>query len=175
MKRSWVTVVAAIVCTLAFFACRTAGPQPEPHAGAAVPPPGLPALTSTTPPKDLGMVERYGWQTVEQMREAYVAADAAAFLTKVSRGFYRGYGNLESSLQHLFAVAARIDLAIAIQEVATEEDKVSVRVKWNRSWAMKDGSVAPLAGESVLIFLRTDGTLRLIDYRKDPLFGLEGI
>lgn len=169
---------AIVFATLFVFACgagQTSRPQPGLGAGGVAPTPALPALAPSEPPARLGMVERYGWQTVEQMRDAYIAGDAEVFLAKVSRGFYRGYANLEASLQRTFASAAKVDLAIAIQEIVAEEDRLSVRVKWNRTLTLKSGVMERLAGESVLIFQRTEETLRLIDYRKDPIFGIAGI
>jgi hypothetical protein len=120
------------------------------------------------------MVERFGWQTVEQMRDAFEALDAPAFLAKVSRGFYRGYANLEGALGKTFAGRPRIELAIAIREVTAGDDKVNVLVRWNRTTTPQEGPVQAVSGETQLIFLKTEGALRLIDFRKDSLFGLAG-
>lgn len=181
MKRTWFAITSALVFALALNACQTVSypvavpvskppsPKPSPQLSR------LPPLAPTTPPANMGAVERFGWQTVEQMRDSFVRGEASSFLAKVSRGFYRGYPAIETSLENTFAKAATIDLAIAIQEVIAEEDKVSVRIKWNRSLELRGGTMEYLAGESVLLFLKADNTLRLIDYRKDPIFGLEGL
>ena len=134
-----------------------------------------PRLQRTDPPADLGAVERYAWQAVIQLGEAYAAGDIDGFLGRVSRGFYRGYPALESALRaHLEGTTAR-SVVVAVDGVTTEGDRVSVSARWERSLARRDGAAQLLSGTTVFLFLRSDTSLRLLDYRGDPPFGIEGI
>lgn len=173
MRGSTAAVLIAILLALGGAACQTPRSAGE-SSTAVAPPTALPPITPTKPPASIGMVERFGWQTVEQMRDAFVAGDAPAFLSKVSRGFYRGYANLETALGKTFAGRPQVELVIAIREVTADEDKVNALVRWNRTITPREGPAQLLSGETQLVFLKTEGALRLIDYRKGSLFGLSG-
>jgi hypothetical protein len=135
----------------------------------------LPKLSPTVPPADLAPAQRFAWQQVVQLGSAFAAGDAEAFLARVSRGFYRGYSTLESSLKQLFADASNSTAVVAVREVAEDEGKLSVRAEWTRSVTCRDGSVDARQGETVFLFLKSDQSLRLIDYRGAPPFAIEGI
>lgn len=137
--------------------------------------PQVPRLVPTQPPSDLGAVERFAWQQVVQLGEAFAAGDADAFLARVSRGFYRGYGVLENSLKALLANSSARAAVVAIRLVAEEEGRVNVRAEWTRSVTLPDGSVDARHGETVFLFLKSDTSLRLLDYRGDAPFGIAGI
>ena len=144
---------------------------------AATAPQGQPAprLQRTDPPADLGAVERYAWQAVIQLGEAYETGDVNGFLGRVSRGFYRGYPALESVLRaHLEGNTAR-RVVVAVDGVATEGERVSVAARWERGSTRADGTTQLLAGTTAFLFLRSDTSLRLLDFRGDPPFGIEGI
>ena len=152
----------------------------QPVAGVAVTPretvkPQVPRLAPTQPPSDLGAVERFAWQQVVQLAESFAAGDVPGFLARVSRGFYRGYSTLESSLEALLAKSSARTAVVAIRMVAEEEGRVSVRAEWTRSVTMPDGSVDARHGETVFLFLRSDTSLRLLDYRGDAPFAIAGI
>jgi hypothetical protein len=119
-------------------------------------------------------VHRFAWQQVMHLGDAFAAGDADAFLVKVSRGFYRGYTTLETSLRQLLGGASARSAVVAVREVAEEEGRVSVRAEWTRSVTGRDG-VDARHGETVFLFLKSDTSLRLIDYRGDAPFGIDGI
>jgi hypothetical protein len=137
--------------------------------------PQVPQLVPTQPPADLGSVERFAWQQVVQLGEAFSAGDIEGFLARVSRGFYRGYGKLESSLKALLENSRARSAVVAIRLVTEEEGRVSVRTEWTRSVTLPDGRVDARRGETVFLFLRSDTSLRLIDYRGDAPFAIDGI
>ncbi len=152
----------------------------QPRSGAAVPPsaeskPQAPKLAPTVPPADLGTVERFAWQQVVQLGDAFAAGDAEGFLAKVSRGFYRSYTTLETSLKALIADSTSSGAVVAVRAVTEEEGRVSVRAEWARSVTRRDGSVDARRGETVFLFLKSDTSLRLLDYRGDPPFAIDGI
>jgi hypothetical protein len=178
----------SLFCVLRVFALPAAAAlllggcagAPQPRAGALPPTPAaakpqVPLLAPTQPPSDLGSVERFAWQQVVHLGEAFAAGDVEGFLSRVSRGFYRGYGKLESSLTTLLANSRARDAVVAIRLVTEEEGRVSVRTEWTRSVTLPDGGVDARRGETVFLFLRSDTSLRLIDYRGDPPFAIEGI
>ena len=132
-------------------------------------------LVPTQPPPDLGSVERFAWQQVVQLGEAFAAGDVEGFLARVSRGFYRSYGTLESSLKDLLANSRARSAVVAIRQVTEEEGRVSVRAEWTRSVTFPDGSVDARRGETVFLFLKSDTSLRLLDYRGDAPFAIDGI
>ena len=173
MKRRPARALVLATAAASLLAC-AAPPAPGPVATA---PQGQPAprLQRTDPPADLGAVERYAWQAVIQLGEAYAAGDGDGFLGRVSRGFYRGYPALESALRaHLEGTTAR-SAVVAVDGVTTEGERVSVSARWERSLARRDGAAQLLSGTTVFLFLRSDTSLRLLDYRGDPPFGIEGI
>jgi hypothetical protein len=166
------TAAAAVL----FGACAGAT---RPGAGASASPPAaktqVPQLVPTQPPPDLGSVERFAWQQVVQLGEAFAAGDAEGFLARVSRGFYRGYGTLESSLRDLLANSRDRSAVVAVRQVTEEEGRISVRTEWTRSVTFPGGSVDARRGETVFLFLRSDTSLRLLDYRGDAPFAIDGI
>jgi hypothetical protein len=132
-------------------------------------------LRQEPPPADLGAVERYAWQTVIQLAEAYESGDVDGFLARVSRGFYRGYPALESALRALVGETTRRSAVVAVREVALDGDRVSVRAQWERTIVRRDGVPQLLEGQTTFYFLRSDTSLRLLDFRGDVPFGIEGI
>jgi len=153
---------------------------PRPGSGQSMSPaaavkPQVPQLVSTQPPAEMAAVERFAWQQVVQLGEAFAAGDVAGFLAKVSRGFYRGYGVLENELTTLLANSRARAAVVAIRMVAQEEGRVSVRAEWTRSVTLPDGSVDTRHGETVFFFLKSDTSLRLLDYRGDAPFAINGI
>lgn len=164
-------LLAAAAASL--LAC--AAPSAPGPAATAPPGPQGPRLQRTDPPADLGAVERYAWQAVIQLGEAYAAGDSDGFLGRVSRGFYRGYPALESALRaHLAGTTAR-SAVVAVDGVTTEGERVSVAARWERGITRADGTSQLLAGTTAFLFLRSDTSLRLLDFRGDAPFGIEGI
>lgn len=163
-------ILAAAAASL--LAC-AAPSAPGPAATAPQGQPG-PRLQRTDPPADLGPVERYAWQAVIQLGEAYAAGDIDGFLSRVSRGFYRGYPALESALRvHLEGTTAR-SVVVAVDGVTTEGERISVAARWERG-STRAGTSQVLAGTTVFLFLRSDTSLRLLDFRGAAPFGIEGI
>lgn len=131
-------------------------------------------LVPTEPPGDLGVVERFAWQRVVELGEAFTAGDAEGFLGKVSRGYYRGYATLEGSLRALFGDSTARAAVVAVRSVASDDGRVSVRARWTSSVTRRDGRVEAGAGETEFLFLRSDTSLRLLDYRGDAPFAIDG-
>lgn len=168
------------VPTAAVLLLSACGGATRPGAGSAPAPPAavkpqVPQLVPTQPPADLGSVERYAWQQVVLLGDSLAAGDIPGFLARVSSGFYRGYGKLESSLEALLANSRARTVVVAIRLVTEEEGRISVRAEWTRSVTLPDGSVDARRGETVFLFLRSGTSLRLIDYRGDAPFALDGI
>jgi hypothetical protein len=132
-------------------------------------------LRQEPPPADLGVVERYAWQTVIQLAEAYGSGDVDGFLARVSRGFYRGYPALESALRALVGETTSRSAVVAVREVALDGDRVSVRAQWERTIVWRNGVPQIREGQTTFYFLRSDTSLRLLDFRGDVPFGIEGI
>jgi hypothetical protein len=120
-------------------------------------------------------VQRFAWQQVTLLGEAFAAGDVEGFLSRVSRGFYRNYSALESSLRELLTNAKSRNAVVAIRLVTEEEGRVSVRAEWTRTVTLPDGGVDARHGETVFLFLKSDTSLRLLDYRGDAPFGIPGI
>lgn len=152
------------------------GPGPAARAPGAEAPAAVPAeirLQRTNPPADLGAVERYAWLAVIQLGEAWETGDVEGFLGRVSRGFYRGYPALESALRTLADGTTARRAVAAVREVATDGERVSVRAQWEFSLVQRDGARRQGSGETVFLFLRSDTSLRLLDYRGDGPFGIQ--
>jgi hypothetical protein len=135
----------------------------------------LPILTPTVPPSDLDPIKRFAWQQVVQLGDAFAAGDVEGFLARVSRGFYRGYGLLEASLKKLLADSSARGAVVAVRQVTEDTGRVSVRAEWTRSVTRRDGSVEARHGETEFLFLKSDTSLRLLDYRGDAPFAIAGI
>lgn len=169
----------AAVAALALSACaapRAATPAaPAPAVAAVAARPALPRITPTAPPAGLGTVERFAWLSVGQMADALAVGDAQGFLGRVSRGFYKGYPALESAVLEILATTESRTVVAAVDGVEVEGERVSVRARWTRSFELKDGTRDERAGETVFLFLKSDMTLRLLDYKGDPPFGVAGI
>ncbi len=153
--------------------------QPASETSKAPPPAAakqpIPRLVPSDQPANLGDIERFAWQQVSQLGASFAAGDVAGFLAKVSPGFYRGYGTLETSLKALMAKTSDRAAVVAIRLVTEEEGKVSVSAEWTRSVRYPDGSVDARHGETVFLFHKGDKTLRLLDYRGDAPFAIDGI
>jgi hypothetical protein len=137
--------------------------------------PQIPVLVPTTPPPDLGSVERFAWQQVVLLGDSFADGDIDGFLSRVSRGFYRNFSTLESSLRELLGSARARTAVVAVRQVLEEDGKVSVKAEWTRSVTAADGSVEARFGTTVFLFLKSDTSLRLLDYRGDPPFAISGI
>jgi hypothetical protein len=120
-------------------------------------------------------VERFAWQRVTEYATAFTAGDTAGFMDRVSRGFYRGYTTLEKSLKQLVDDSTERTAVIAVRKISSEDGRVSVRAQWTRSVRRRDGTVQAGAGETEFLFLKSDTSLRLLDFRGDPPFGIAGI
>lgn len=165
------------VAALLLVACAGA-PQPEPRASASSPEPAqqqVPKLVPTVQPANLDAVKRFAWQQVVQLGESVAAGDAEGFLARVSRGFYRNYSVLEGALKTFLANTSARSVVVAISMVAEEEGRVSVTAKWTRTSTEPGGGEDARYGETVFLFLKSDTSLRLLDYRGDAPFALEGI
>lgn len=137
--------------------------------------PQIPRLKPTVQPADLGVMERDAWQMVVELGEAFNTGDATAFLSKVSRGFYRGYGTLENSLRALLDDARTSGAVVAVRSAVQDEGRVSVTAEWTCSVTRRDGTIGSWHGETSFLFLNSGNTLRLLDYRGDAPFAIEGI
>jgi hypothetical protein len=135
----------------------------------------LPELKPTVPPSDLEPIQRFAWQQVVQLGDAFAAGDVEGFLARVSRGFYRGYSLLEVSLRKLLDDSSARSAVVAVRQISEEAGRVSVRAEWTRSVTRRDGSVEARYGETEFLFLKSDTSLRLLDYRGAAPFALEGI
>lgn len=169
----------AFPATAVFLLVACAG-APHPGSGASTPSPEVerrqvPKLVPTQPPSDLGTIKRFAWQQVVELGEAFASGDAEGFLAKVSRGFYRSYSVLESSLKSLLANSSAHAAVVAISLVEEEEGRVSVTAEWTRHVTLPDGRVDARHGETVFLFLKSDTSLRLLDYRGDAPFAIDGI
>jgi hypothetical protein len=151
------------------------GPGPAAAQPSATAQATLPALKPTVPPADLDPTQRFAWQQVVQLGDAFAAGDAEGFLARVSRGFYRGYSTLEASLKALLADSTDRGAVVAVQRVAEDSGRVSVRAEWTRSLTRRDGSFEARRGETEFLFLKSDTSLRLLDYRGDAPFAIPGL
>lgn len=172
-------IVALAAAASGILACAApVKPPPAPAPTAAAPAaPAAPVFTlrRTDPPGDLGAVERYAWLAVIQLGDAFASGDVDGFLARVSRGFYRGYPALESALRTLVADTTNRSVVVAVGAVALDGDRVSVRARWERILTRGDGVPQMLAGETTFHFLKSDTSLRLLDFQGDVPFGIEGI
>ena len=103
--------VPAATAAMLLGACAGA---PQTDSGAPRPVPAavrseVPRLAPTQPPSDLGAIERFAWQQVVQLGEAFAAGDVDGFLARVSRGFYRSYSFIESSLHLCLFTASFVE------------------------------------------------------------------
>lgn len=170
------TAAALLLAACAAAPPTAPGPSAAAPAAASKPPAqALPRLTPTEPPAGLGTVERFAWTQVVHLGDAFTAGDVPAFLSRVSRGFYRGYSALEVSLTSLMAASSARTAVVAVRKVSEEEGRVSVRADWTRSVTLRDGSVEERRGQTDFLFLKSDTSLRLLDYRGDPPFAIDGI
>jgi hypothetical protein len=174
LRRSGV-VLASIAVAALLVACAAPGaapPSPPPAAAAA---PVVSKLKQEDPPANLGAVERYAWQAAVQLGQDYEKGDIDGFLSRVSRGFYRGYPALESALRRLVNNTTSRSAVVAVRGVTLEGDRVSVRAQWERRIVRLDGVPDFRAGETVFHFLKSETSLRLLDFRGDVPFAIEGI
>ena len=92
----------------------------------------------------------------------------------VSDGFYRGRARIQQSLTDTLAVRRPDEIDVVIQGIEIEEIKISASVTWTSVFSGRSGEENwRVSGETLLIFQRGDG-ISLVDFRKDPLFGIEG-
>lgn len=160
MRRCRFYLIFFILSTVLLIACQALREVKEP------------SLEQSQRP--LSLTERFVQQNIYKMRDLFVAGDVSGFMRNVSNGFYRGYVKLERGLRETLRKASQISLQVTLDDVQMEDEKVIVRIRWNRSLFNKEtGRMEETSGESVLIFLKAE-TIRLIDYRKDPPFGIEG-
>ena len=160
MRRKW----PALLCLLGMVSlapsCETARPTVEKPS------------TATAYPSSLE--EQFVHQTVFDLRDRYLAADVEGFMRLVSDGFYRGRARIQQSLTDTLAVRRPDEIDVVIQGIEIEEIKISASVTWTSVFSGRTGEeTRRISGETLLIFQRGDG-ISLVDFRKDPLFGIEG-
>ena len=183
-RRVFHGVAAAAALALGVVAC--AGPGQDRGSGAgsgaaivaaapAAARGGPPSLTPSPRPASIGVVERFAWQTVEQLGEALATGDTMGFLGKVSNGFYKGFARLDASLTDLVARSSKRAVVVAVRDVTVDGERVSVRAEWTTDFAMGSGERLVGSGETTFLFLKNEMALRLLDYRGDAPFGIPGI
>ena len=151
-----------ILCTLAAIlltGCASAPPAPE--EGPVSAPPASP--TGGT------LEEQFVRQTVFSLRDSFVKRDTASFMRHVSDGFYLGRRRLQKGLDEEFASPGELSLTVEVREVSVNDPRVTAVVRWERG---VDG-VSAGSGTTELIFHRDD-TVSLVNFRRDPLFGIAG-
>ena len=135
-----------------------------------VPAPGAGEATQQALPTDL--TERFIHQTIYDLRDSYGAGDVQGFMRLVSEGFYGGRRRLEDGLEKALAVTGDIFFDVVVKSVEVEESKVSALVAWSGTYETAPSAEGTtIGGETLLVFLRDDG-LALVDFRRDPLFGI---
>jgi hypothetical protein len=174
-RSALVAALATAVSGMLGCAAPVKAPTVPPASAAPAAAPVASTLRQTDPPAGLGSVERYAWLTVIQFGEAFAAGDVDGFLSRVSRGFYRGYPALEQGLRALFAASTSRSAIVAVSGVTVEGDRVGVRARWERTLTRGDGAPEMLAGETEFVFFKSESSLRLLDFRGDAPFGIEGI
>jgi hypothetical protein len=130
-------------------------------------------VVPTQPPADLDPIQRFAWQQVVQLGEAFTAGDIDGFLARVSRGFYRGYSQFEDALRKLLEDSSARSAVVAVRQISEDSGRVSVRAEWTRSVTRRDGNVEERYGETEFLFLKSDTSLRLLDYRGAAPFAIE--
>ncbi len=171
---------ASAAVALALASCAAPGREAVPAAPASAAA-GTPAalarqrLAPVARPADLGVVERFAWQTVEQLAAALEDGDSFGFLGKVSNGFYKGYARLDTEVNALIARTVSRSVVVAVRDVAVDGDRVSVRAQWAADYIAAGGGLERHDGTTTFLFLKSDTALRLLDYRGDPPFGIPGI
>lgn len=166
-------LAVALVAASQLGAC--AGVLPPGEAAPAAVRSSLPRLVPTSPPEQLGTVERFAWQLVVALGDALASGDVDGFLGKVSPGFYRGYANLDLSVRTLIADSSSRTVVVAVRDVSIEEERVLVNAQWTGSFTHPDGSVTAKFGETTFVLLKNEKSLRLLDYHGAPPFAIEGI
>ena len=125
------------------------------------------------PAPPVSLEERFVHQTIYELRDRYLSADVSGFMRLVSEGFYKGRSRLERSLEESLAAGrpARVDLVIAGVEM--EDTRIAADLTWDAIFpAEAGGEGRSVAGKTLLIFHRGEA-LSLVDFRGDPLFGIE--
>jgi hypothetical protein len=160
MWRKWPALLCLVAVAGFASSCETA----RPSAGKA----------STVSAYPSSLEEQFVHQTVFNLRDRYLAADVEGFMRLVSDGFYRGRARIQRSLTDTLAVRRPDEIDVVIQEIEIEEIKISASVTWTSVFSGRTGEeTRRISGETLLIFQRGDG-ISLVDFRKDPLFGIEG-
>jgi hypothetical protein len=160
MWRKWPALLCLVAAVSLASSCETA----RPTVGRA----------STTSAHPSSLEEQFVHQTVFALRDRYLAADVEGFMRLVSDGFYRGRARIRQSLTDTLAVSRPDEIDVVIQEIELEEVKISASVTWTSVFSGRRGEeTRRISGETLLIFQRGDG-ISLVDFRKDPLFGIEG-
>lgn len=136
----------------------------------SVPAPGVGESPQQALPTDL--TERFIHQTIYDLRDSYGAGDVQGFMRLVSEGFYGGRSRLEAGLERALAATGGVLFDVVIESVEVEESKVSALVAWSGTYeTAPSGDGTTIGGKTLLVFLRDDG-LALVDFRRDPLFGI---
>lgn len=152
---TWYVAVSAFL-----ISCQTVQKAPEP--------------LSPPPQKTFDLQHRFVQQKIFILRDAFVAGDIRGFMSHVSKGFYQGHTRLENSFREFQQRARGISLRVTVEDIQLEEEKSTAVIRWTRSAVDKATKLRrEVRGETILIFHNTD-KLRLLDFRKDPIFGLGG-
>jgi hypothetical protein len=168
---------AACGATLLLSAClppQTAAPPaavPSRPAGptrAAVKPTGPPPRAYV--PK--GAEETYVVQSVAAFTEAVNARATDRFMSRVSSGYYKGFSALEKTLKAGLTDRHGYYLNAVVTGVEYEDPKYTAAVAWNAKWVSKaTGRTEEDSGETILIFVKGQGGLKLIDSAGDTILG----
>ena len=110
--------ILAFALVIALAACQMAQQQPE--------------RLGMKGQEPRNLVEKYVHQVINDLRDSFVSRDTAGFMKHVSSGYYGGKAQLEKNLRKTFLTFEERDvsLTIAIGEIETDEQRITVPVTW---------------------------------------------
>lgn len=115
---------------------------------------------------------------LDGMIEAYSARNTGKFMNFVSEDFGGDKTILERAVRKDFSMFTNIEIRYTFNNVTTDSNgkMISASIAFNRSHTViNTGNQAKSNGTSEFIFKMQNNSLKLIDMKKPPLFGLSGL
>lgn len=112
-------------------------------------------------------------ECLENLVNEYQNEKEELFFNYVSERYLQQYLDFKTRVNSDFRTFSSIRIQYYVDDEEKEADRVSLTVRWNRSWQTLTAAAPTLTqGNAKLLFEIKDGKAYLIDQQGDPLFGV---
>ena len=101
---------------------------------------------------DEGLRTSRALESLEGMRQAYIARDLVGVFRYVSDDFKYGYPEFQSGLKQDLETYPKADISFEVDRIIVTDASTKVVFHWSGSWTDKNGIIRDARGNSTFIF-----------------------